>query len=121
MSTPSTTSITTVDDFTPLTKGDTSTPLTGHFWKWNQAEGRYKPINLTDLTLSMRMKNPDGEVKVCAAEWTKTDAANGEAEYPWDAADVDTADIWTLQVQLLDSNGKPAHTCKRTITIEEPV
>ena len=98
------TSVVVADDYSPMYVGDTEVnfaPVFAH-----KVDG--SPVNLTGATISMKMQNEAGTVKVCGGTWTIDSAANGQAHYVWQAADVNTAGTWFLYITIT-IGGLPVH------------
>lgn len=108
------------EDYSPLWQGDTGTPFAPMFQKIDPTSGDLVPVNLTGLTLSMKMKEKEtGVIKVCSGPWTIDDAAGGQAHYDWQDSDVDTAGIWLLQVLCTNGAGKVIHADVKYLEIKE--
>lgn len=105
------------DNYGPITVGDTLYPFAPQFVTYDST-GAPAALNLTGLTISMKMRNEAGTVKTCANAWVIDNAAGGQAHYPWNTADVDTPGNWTLQIALTNGSGQVAHAFNKTIEIE---
>lgn len=101
----------TIDDFSPISTGDVLVPFSPQF---QHKDGT--PFNLTGATFAMKMQNEQGTVKTCSGPWTIDDAQNGKAHYQWQAADVNTAGIWTLYVTIT-IGGQPVHADQKTLEV----
>ena len=75
-----------------VTKGDTRTPL-GATLKQPDTSGTLTAVDLTGLTIKFKMAADDGTTKVALTtdNVTVVSAANGQVQYDFQAADVDTA------------------------------
>lgn len=113
-----TTSITSVDDFSPMFRGDTGNPLRPQFWIWDNDLKKYVPRDLTGLTPSLKMIDADGQEKNCTGDWTIDNELQGQAHYQWQSTDVDTVGVWTLFIALTDSDSRVVHADTRTLTIK---
>jgi len=108
------------EDFSPIFVGDTLTPFAPVFQQINQTTGKLEPVNLTGLTMTMKMSS--GPVtKTCTGPWVTDDAANGLAHYTYEAADVNTVGLWQMQIALSDSSGDVAHTDMKLLEIQTPL
>jgi hypothetical protein len=106
---------TVIDDFSPISVGDTLTPFAPVFQQ--KVNGVLVARSLAGATLSTRMENQYGIIKVWnSANWTIDDAVNGLAHYQYQASDVDTAGTWTMQTQIM-IGGLPVHTDTKTLVI----
>ena len=103
------------DNYSPIGVGDTLYPFAPQFVTYN--DGVPAALPLTGLTISMKMVNAKGTVKTCAAAWVVDNAAGGQAHYPWNAADVDTAGTWTMYIALTNGLGQVAHAFTKTLVI----
>ena len=117
MTTLSQDAITSVDDFSPISVGDTAKPLAPQFWTWSNTSEQYVPLNLSGYTLSMKMQNSVGIVKTCAGSWVTDSASQGQAHYAWQASDVDTAGVWSLYITLTNGSSQPVHADVKTLVI----
>jgi len=115
-----TTSITSVDDFSPIKIGRTGTPFAPQFWTWSNTAQSYVPRDLSGLSIAMSMRDAEGNVNVCSSTWQIDDAANGKAHRYWELGDVSTPGIWTLIIDLVDSQGRQIGVDERTLVIEDP-
>lgn len=107
------------DNYGPITVGDTLYPFSPQFVTYDSS-GTPVALPLSGLTISMKMKNEVGTVKTCANAWVIDNATAGQAHYPWNAADVDTAGIWTLAIALTNGSGQVAHAITKVLEIEAP-
>ena len=105
------------DDYSPVMQGDTHRPFAPAFTTLD-ATGKVIPYNLTGLTISMKMKNGAGVVKTCAGSWTVVDAANGLAQYHYQASDVDTPGVWTKYIEFTDTNNEVQHATRKLLEID---
>ena len=93
-----------IEDFSPIYVGDTEVPLAPQF---AHADGSF--VNLSGATITMKMQEATfGTVKVCSGTWTIDNAANGQAHYQWQVADVNTAGDWNLYITIT-IGGLPVH------------
>lgn len=102
-----------VDDYTPVYVADTGEVFAPQFLH------RYSntPVDLNGAVLSTRMTNQYGVVKVWnASMWVINSAANGIAYYIYQASDVDTPGMWTVQVQI-NINGEIIHADPKLLQI----
>ena len=88
------------------TKGDTRTPLKIVIVDENEAA-----VNLSGLTLKFKMVRAAGTDKVAetASNVTVTDAANGEVQYDFQAADVDEAGEFFAWFIIEDGSSEKDH------------
>jgi hypothetical protein len=102
-----------VDDYTPIFVGDNGLVFAPQFLhKQNNT-----PVDLNGAVLSTRMTNQYGVTKIWnSGLWAIDDAANGIAYYTYQASDVDTAGMWTVQVQI-NINGEIMHADPRLLQI----
>jgi hypothetical protein len=106
------------DDYSPIYVGDTLKTFAPVFI----SKTTKAAIDLTGLTITMRMLNTDdGTVKVCSGTWTIDDATNGKAHYQYQSGDVDTAGTWDMQMKLTDGSGKFVHGDIKVLEIETPI
>jgi hypothetical protein len=100
------------DDYSPMYTGDTGNPFGAIF---QHKDGT--PFILTGATISMKMVSSDAiTIKTCSGTWVVDDAQNGIAHYPWQAADVNTADNWTMFVTIT-IGGLPVHADTKVLSI----
>lgn len=108
-----------IDDFSPITRGDTGSPFIVHFInKYTNT-----PIDLTGATISMRMQSEEDpeNVKDCSDDdWHVDDAQNGIAHYDFQDADVDEAGTWNMSIKII-KNGKPLHADVKQLVIEPEI
>jgi hypothetical protein len=110
---------TVTDDYSPIYQGDTLRPFAPVFLE-QEADGTYQAVNLTGLTISMKMARwgeTNGVVKTCSGTWVVDSAAGGMAHYPWQAADVDTPSIWQMYIKLTNGSGQVEHVGTKIIVI----
>jgi hypothetical protein len=100
-----------VDDYSPIYVGDIGTPLSAAFTYKNG-----NAVDLTNITLSMKMVSEGGSVKTCSGTWTISDAVGGLAHYQWQTADVNTIGIWQVYITLTNSTG-PFHADFKTLEV----
>ena len=100
------------DDFSPIFCGDVGAAFAPQFIHEDGS-----PVDLTGATISMVMQETSGITKVAAGTWTIDIAANGQAHYSYNAADVDTAGSWTLYIAISIS-GKPTHADVKQLEIK---
>lgn len=101
-----------VDDYSPISVGDTLIPYSPTF---QHKDG--SPVDLTGATFALKMQDEGGNVKTCSGTWTIDDAPNGVAHYAWQSADVNSAGIWTMYVTIT-IGGKPVHADVKTLEIK---
>lgn len=104
------------DDFSPITVGDTLNPLSLQFWT-RDTNGNAIALNLSGLTISMKMQEKEGAIKTCANAWIIDNAASGLAHYPYASSDTDTVGTWTLYIALTNGLGQTAHTVTKILQI----
>jgi len=108
-----------IDDFSPITRGDTGSPFIVHFI--NTYTG--KPVPLTGATISMRMQNVDNpeQVKDCTdSAWTIDDEENGIAHYDFQDGDVNEEGTWNMSIKIT-KNSKPIHADVKQLVIEPEI
>jgi hypothetical protein len=102
-----------INDFTPIWVGDTGAPFISHF---SHQDGSL--VNLTGSTISMKMEDSGGNIKICLGTWTIDDAINGLAHYSYASTDVDTPGVWTLFITIT-TGGKPLHCDEKLLEIRK--
>ncbi len=107
------------EDYSPVYTGDTGKPFAPIFQEIDPTSGQPVAVNLTGLTLSMKMKEQEtGVLKVCSGPWTIDDALGGKAHYNWQANDVNTSGTWLLQVACTDGSGNVRHADVKVLEIK---
>jgi hypothetical protein len=106
------------DDYTPRYVGDLANPLMVTF-----ADGLNKVYDLTNLApsdFSMKLVPVEGGTTInCTGTWAvNSPATAGVAQYPWQAADVATADEYFIRVKAnVNGDGKPLTFIPKIIEI----
>ena|SRR5580765_877627 len=102
----------TADDYSPIAQGDVGAPFSIQFLHKNDGT----PVNLTGATITMKMQEAEGALKICTGSWVIDSAINGQAHYNYSAADVSTVGNWSLYITITiggasvhadDGNGNP--------------
>jgi|SRR5580765_4112926 len=102
----------TADDYSPIYANDVEVPLSIQFLHKNDQS----PVSLSGATITMKMQNTDGIIKICNGTWTIDDTTNGKAHYQWQTADVNTIGNWMLYVTITIS-GAPVHADAKPLEI----
>lgn len=103
--------VTIVEDYSPIAVGDTGAIIAGVF---QHKDG--SAVNLIGATLTLKMQNQYGDLKIGSGSWTIDDPVNGLAHYNYAAADVNQAATWTLYVTIT-GGGLPLHADPKTLII----
>lgn len=107
-----------VEDYTPITAGDTLQPFAPVIQQKDK-DGNMVPFPLTGLTLTMKMVNDTdpSTVKVCAGTWTVDNAAAGLCHYDYADTDVDTPGSWRLVIILTNQANRRVHGTTKLLHI----
>lgn len=104
------------EDYSPRICGDVSGDLLHRFV--DNLGTPYMLDGATVAEMKLRIK-PEGQIaRDGAGSWYIVDASDGQAAYQWDAADVATAGITTIQATAI-IDGSPRHFARREILFEE--
>lgn len=101
-----------VDDFSPVSVGDTGAPFAPQFL---HKDGSPQP--LIGATITMIMEDAEGNTKNAAGTWVIDDPSNGQAHYLYDANDVNTAGNWILYITIT-IGGKPLTADTKSLEIK---
>lgn len=96
-----------IEDFSPITAGDTGALFKPHFRNRNK-----EPVPLGGKTISMVMQERDNpeNVKATTGDWVTDDAEAGLAHFNYGDEDVDTPGVWNMIMVITDDiTGKPVH------------
>ncbi len=77
-------------------------------------------FDLTGATLSTRMSLGSTVKTWNSFYWTIDDAPGGKAHYNYQAGDIDTPGLWSVQTTVT-RGGKPVHTDIRLLEIKIPI
>lgn len=100
------------EDYSPIYTNDTQAIFAPQFFHKDGST-----VDLTNCTISMTMELYSnisstvviGTTKTCAGSWVIDSAANGQAHYQFQSADVNVSGVWNLWVVITDSGGHPVH------------
>lgn len=108
-----------IEDYSPLSVGDTMKPFACVFQDIDPVTGRPRAVSLSGLTITMRMRDVEDETSVwdCAGTWTVDGVSDGQAHYDWTADDVATAGIYELQITLTNEDDQTLHSDIKRIAI----
>ncbi len=109
------------EDYSPVYTGDTLRPFAPVFQDVDPLTGKLSPVDLTGMTLSLRMVSSTGPARNGTGTWTIDNAQQGMAHYTYSAADVSTAGLWTVQTALTNGLGEVVHTDTKLLEIQNPV
>jgi len=100
------------DDFSPIFVGDVGAACSPQF---SHKDG--SPFVLTGATISMKMEDLSGDIKICTGTWVIDDPVNGLTHYQYSASDVNTAGIWSLYITITINN-EPVHADIKQLLIQ---
>lgn len=109
-----------VEDYSPLSVGDTQKPFACVFQEIDPGTGRLRTVSLAGLTISMRMRDveaEESEARNCAGTWVVDSESEGTAHYLWTADDVAASGIFELQITLTDAFDETLHSDIKRIEI----
>lgn len=102
-----------IDDYSPVYCGDVGAPFAPQF---THKDGTLVNLSGATITMKMEKQNDPSNIKVCAGIWTIDNAANGQAHYQWQAADVNTVGMWALFIKIT-IGGFPVHADQKPLEI----
>jgi hypothetical protein len=107
--------LTIIEDYSPITKGDTLALLKPHFRHKDKS-----PVSLAGMSISMVMQSRDDplDVKATTGTWEHDDEDNGIAHFNYGDEDVDTAGVYYLIITITEiATGRPVHADAKKLRI----